>query len=109
MKKITRKEYMENSSELFNAYYSQFITQATTDFILRNIGMEKLRSSKCEHLNDLYKHSNNGAGGWIWDCTPINLDLARELGEVSAGYLPSPAFHTCVGKVCAKNLLNAEK
>ena len=97
---ITRKEYMKDSSNKFNDYYAQFITPSTIDFIESEIGIEKLKTSKCEHLNDLYSHSNGGAGGWIWDTTPYNYELARELGEGN-----SPSTHTCIGKVCARQLL----
>jgi hypothetical protein len=103
MKKlITRQEYMSNSKELFNEYYLQFATQASYDFINSQIGIKKLITSKCEHLNDLYRHSNSGAGGWIWDNTPINMRLIREAGEGN-----SQATHTCVGKVVARQMLSS--
>jgi hypothetical protein len=103
MKKMTRKEYMENSSENFSEYYAQFITSETTAFINSSIGIEKLKTSKCKHLNDLYSHSNGGAGSWIWDLTPFNKELAREMGENF-----SPSTHTCIGKECARQLLEEE-
>jgi hypothetical protein len=106
MKNITRKEYMKNSSELFDAYYGQFINHSTEMFVLGQIGIEKLKSSKDEHFNDIIKHSNGGAGGWIWDHTPFNLELAYELGEVTRGYLAAPSTHTCIGKTAARRLLN---
>jgi hypothetical protein len=104
---ITRTEYMSNSSELFTTYHSQFINENTRDFIINTIGLDKLKSSKCPHLNDLFSHSHGGRGGWVWDFTPLDLGKAREAGAVSKNALPSPAFHTCVGKVCA-NLMLAE-
>lgn len=101
---ITRKQYMENSSELFNEYYAQFITEATEQFILNNIGMKKLEASKCENLNDVDKMSNGSNNTWIWDSTPINNSLLKDAGENS-----SLSTHTCVGKVCAKKLLTNDK
>ena len=101
---ITRAEYM-NNSELFNEYYGQFILPETRYFIISAIGMEKLLKSKDKHFNDIIKHSNGGAGGWVWDFTPFNLQLARELGEVSKNGTGSMSTHTCVGKVCARRLL----
>ena len=109
MKKITRKEYMENSGELFSDYYGQFITHATEMFILNHIGLEKLKTSKDEHFNDIIKHSRGGAGDWVWDYTPFNLELARELGEVSERGLGSASTHTCIGKEAARRLLELEK
>lgn len=106
---ITRKEYMADSSNLFSTYYLQFANSQSYDFIKNRIGIDKLLTSKCEHLNDLYKHSNNGAGSWIWDYTPVNLPLARLAGEVSATGTGSQAFHTCVGKCVAKKLVAEHK
>jgi hypothetical protein len=97
---INRQQYMQNSSELHHAYYLQFATPASYAFINSEIGVKKLLTSKDEHLNDLYKHSNGGAGSWIWDATPINYSLAKELGEGN-----SMSTHTCVGKAVARELL----
>jgi hypothetical protein len=107
-KMITRKQYMENSSELFNAYYAQFVTESTLSFVKSNVGMKLLKKSKDKHLNDIIQHSNGGAGGWIWDHSPINLELARQLGEVGERCTGSMATHTCIGKEAARQLLAAE-
>ena len=104
-KKITRAEYMENSHELSRAYYAQFVTEETRRFVAQHIGIKKLRESKDEHFNDIIHHSNNGHGGWIWDSSPLNLELARELGELSPGYLGSQSTHTCAGQEAARPLL----
>ena len=103
---ITHKEYMANSSELHHAYYLQFATEATKRFVLERIGMDKLLRSTDPHLNDIVKHSNGGTGSWVWDYSPCNVTLMREAGEVSVGYLPSPAVCTCVGKAVAKELIH---
>lgn len=103
---ITRDEYIKNSTELHHAYYLQFATSASYEFIKNNIGIKKLLSSKDEHLNDLYKISNGGLGGWIWDSTPCNIELMRELGDVNAN---SMSNHTCAGKAVARELIKAHK
>lgn len=97
---ITREDYMNNSSELHHAYYSQFVTQATKDFVLREFGMEKLKASKDVHLNDLCKHSQ---GTWTWDYSPVNTKLIRKAGECM-----SYSVITCVGKAAARILLEEE-
>lgn len=102
---ITREEYMKNSSELFTAFYSQFITDSTRAFINDNIGMDKIRASTCPHLNDVCKMSNGGAGNWTWDFTPFDIELARKAGAVSKNGLGSNSVHTSIGKVCAKLML----
>ena len=102
---ITHKEYMANSAELHHAYYLQFATEETKRFVLEHIGMDKLLHSTCPHLNDIVKHSNGGAGSWVWDFSPRNVTLMREAGAVSVGYLPSPSTCTCVGIAVAKELI----
>ena len=100
-KLITRADYMANSSELHHAYYLQFATPSSWNFIRSNIGVKKLlTSTDPKYFNDLYKHSNGGSGGWIWDGTPINLTLSREMGEGN-----SMSTHTCVGKAIARELV----
>ena len=101
---ITRKDYMKNSSALFNDYYAQFITDSTIDFIESNIGIDKLLTSKDKYLNDLYNHSRGGAGSWIWDSTPFNRTLLKALGESN-----SQSTATCIGKVCARILIAEHK
>ena len=102
---ITHKEYMANSAELHHAYYLQFATEETKRFVLERIGMDKLLRSTCQHLNDVVKHSNGGAGSWVGDFSPCNVTLMREVGLVSVGYLPMPYMCTCVGKAVAKELI----
>ena len=106
IKMITRKDYMSNSGELHHKYYSQFVTESTLDFIKRNIGIDKIKASKDKHLNDIVKISNT-TGTWTWDFSPINLELARELGEVWPNSFPSQSTRTCVGKAAARMLVES--
>ncbi len=102
---ITRDKYMENSSELHHAYYLQFATEGTFNFVRQNIGLKKLKASGdpvC--FNDLYKHRDGGRGGWIWDEAPINRTLCKELGEGL-----SPSTFTCVSKAAARQILIDDK
>jgi len=96
---ITRDEYMQNASELHHAYYSQFVTQSTLLFVQSQIGIKRLKESKCEHLNDVCKWEKGGQT-WLWDRSPLNEKLARELGEGL-----SMSTRTCTGKAAAKILL----
>lgn len=102
---ITRKEYMANSAELYHAYFLQFATEETKRFVLERIGMDKLLRSTCPYLNDIVKHSGGSAGSWVWDYSPCNVTLMREVGEVSKRCLPSPSMRTCVGKAVARELI----
>lgn len=103
---ITRAQYMANSSALHHDYYSQFVTSATREFVQTRIGLAKLLKSTDPYFNDVAKHRNNGAGGWIWDDSPFNYDLMLQAGEVSKGYYPSMSTRTCVGKACARMLVS---
>ena len=109
MKRITRSEYMENSNELFHEYYSQFVTPGTTDYIKRTFTLERLLNSKDGHLNDVCRISRGGAGTWLWDFSPINLELARELGAVGKNSLPSQSTCTCIGKAAARNWMKEQE
>ena len=95
------KALKKDSSNLFHAYYLQFATKGTYYFVETQIGIEKLKTSKDGHLNDLYSHSNGGRGGWIRDHAPINMTLIREAGETN-----SQCTHTCVSKSVAREMLN---
>jgi hypothetical protein len=104
---ITHKEYMNDSSNLHHKYYLQFATEATKRFVLSSLEVKDIKKaldSGDEHLNDMkipFNHMGSG-GRWWWDNAPINLELARELGENN-----SPSTHTCVAKAMARELANA--
>ena len=101
--RYTRQQYMDKECT-HHQYYSQFVTQATKDFVIREFGMKKLNASKCEHLNDLCKHTTGTNGGrWTWDYSPMNESLAKELGANR-----SPATYTCVGKAAARILMEEQ-
>ena len=97
---ITREQYMENSNELSHKYYAQFVTEGTLNFVESQFGIERLKASKDEHLNDLCSYTQGGAGNWAWDFSPINKGLLKPLGENN-----SDSTHTCVGKAAARILL----
>lgn len=111
---MTYAEYMKPSEsrdtswDKHQSFYLQFATPATYQFVETCIGLDKLRRSKDKCFNDIIQHSNGGAGGWVWDSSPVNLVLMRELGLVSRGCRPSLSEHTCVGKAAARELLRRE-
>lgn len=114
MKTITRKEYMQNSSELHHDYHAQFVTENTKKFVLRSLSVDDIKNALDngdKHLNGLKIPYNNMSrcGGWWWDDAPYNLNLMREMGAVSNRALPSMATRTCVGKAAARILVNELK
>ncbi len=100
---ITRKQYMADSKNLHARFFEQFITEETVSFIERNIGIEKLKASKCPHLNDVCEWVSGGQT-WLWDNTPIATNLLKSHGECD-----SRSVRTCVGKVAARQLLAAHQ
>ena len=114
IKTITRKDYMNNSSELHHEYYSQFVTESTKRYILLDLSVDSIKKaldSGDKHLNEIKIPFNNmGSGGdWWWDYSPMNIELARELGCVGQNSLPSPSTRTCVGKAAARILVDELK
>lgn len=108
---ITYAEYMSHSDsrdaswDKHQNFYLQFATPATYQFVELYIGVVKLRQSKDRCFNDII---SMGPGRWVWDNSPVNLVLMRELGLVGHGGRPSLAEHTCVGKAAARELLRQE-
>jgi len=100
---ITREQYMQNSSELHHAYYLQFATESTFQFVRSQIGLEKLKTSKDKYFNDIIRLPGTANATWIWDRAPINQTLCREIGENL-----SRSTFTCVSKAAARELLNRE-
>lgn len=101
---ITRNEYMQNSSELHHAYFLQFATDSTKNFILRSLNksdIKKALENGDVHLNKLKIPYNDmsHSGSWWWDKSPLNVALLREAGEWN-----SQSTRTCVGKAVAKEL-----
>ena len=101
--RITRDQYMDNSSELHHAYFSQFVTPSTIAFVSSHIGLKRLQASTDEHLNDVVRWEQGGRT-WLWDRAPINTVLAKELGEGQ-----SQSTRTCVGKAAARIILEQAK
>ena len=105
----TRKQYMDKEVSHL-AFFSQFVTQSTKDFVLRELTIEQIKNaldSGDKHLNEIkipFNNRNNG-GSWWWDHSPINLELAKELGAVGQNSIPSPSTRTCIGKVAARMLV----
>ena len=95
-----RNEYFQDSSKNHHAYFLQFATPATRDFVLRKIGVRLLQSSKDPWFNDIIKHADNGRGNWVWDFAPINTALLKEKGESD-----SHSTRTCVSKAVAREIL----
>ena len=98
---MTRKDYMNDSKGLHQAYHAQFVTERTKQFVLSHFTIEELLNSKDEHLNDLNK-KNKPYYGLVWDNTPYNKVL---MAKADAGF-NTVATACCIGKACARMLIN---
>jgi hypothetical protein len=105
---ITRDEYLSDSANLHQAYYAQFITDATYAFILKSLKPAAIKAALDNgdtHLNKIkipYNHMGCGRGWW-WDEAPINIALCKKLKEGN-----SRSTHTCVAKAAALILAKKE-
>jgi hypothetical protein len=90
---ITRKEYM-NGDCTHSEYYAQFVNESVKDTVVKYIGLDVLRASTDEHLNDIPLQS--------WD----NLPLYAYLGEQfrACGDFPTMAGAVCLYKTAAKQI-----
>lgn len=91
---------MANPEITHQEYYAQFITSDSRHFVANKIGLDLLLKSDCKHFNDIIPMSS--AGGWIWDNTPIPVDLLRAAGETN---INTPNVRTCIGKATARQIL----
>lgn len=113
-KPMTYAEYMTPSAnraeshDKHHRFYLQLATDSTFEFVREVIGMDRLHKSKDKYLNDIGIKHTLGGRSWVWDSSPINLTLARELGAVAKGYHPSASTCTSVGKAAALELLRRE-
>jgi hypothetical protein len=97
----TRTQYMNKEISHFD-YYSQFVSEETKQYVLRDLTAEQIQKALDngdEHLNKIKIPFNNmgQGGGWWWDDAPINQKLVRELGDSL-----SRSTFTCVSKAAAQ-------
>lgn len=91
---ITRKEYMSGSAT-HAEYYGQFVTDMTKKAVSAYIGMEKLRASTDEHMNDIPLK--------LWDSAPVyTIQGAFE----KCGDFFTLSAKVCIAKQAARMVLN---
>lgn len=103
-----QKQYDIENTNLFNAYYRQFVTPLITKLVLDRFGMEALIDAykKDPHFND---HPKTKLQKWD-NLEPIirryvDQDLIRSLGECW-----SLSTSVCIAKTAARDIvLNAKK
>ena len=94
---ITRKAYLDRCGEpgAFRAYYAQFVDDAVTASVARNIGLERIAASDDEHLNDVPLR--------LWDQCLVSSTAAAKLRE--CGDYLTQAGVVCIAKEAARQMV----
>lgn len=97
--KITRKEYMADSSRLHQPYYKQFLTYQMIAYVGNSIGLDRIKASTDEHFNDIELRE--------WDklsaILPMTFDLRKQAGEDA-----SLGTQVCIAKAAAQVIRSGE-
>jgi len=98
MPKYTRKQYL--SKECTHAeYYSQFVTASIIASVGRQIGVDRIKASSDQHLNDIPLKE--------WDRLYLPAsDLAAKMKE--AGDYLTLSGHVCIAKEAARQISASE-
>lgn len=100
MKKITRAEYMANSSQLHEAYHEQFVTPAIKKMVLSRWSVEQLKTAYAnnKYFNNLpLSQWDSLAGGYG---SQLCADKLRAVGDS-----PSLASGVCILKAAARMIV----
>lgn len=101
---ITRKQYMENSSELHHDYYMQFATKGMKDQILRIWPKEVIEKCYSEDPN-----LNNLPGEWMKQMDAITFchkgTFARKNKEINDTSSYSLSMGICVYKTIMEEII----
>jgi len=93
---ITRSEYMENSSELHEKYYGQFVTPEILNMVVSRFGIDEL---KLVYSAD--KYFNQIPLGQ-WDRLTNLLPAYVNAGLKNVGDYGTLANHVCILKAAAR-------
>lgn len=84
---ITRNQYMKGEAT-HRQYYAQFVDEDIKYAVIKQIGKDKLKSSKDEYFNDIPLK--------LWD----DLHLGKSAFEIRVKMELTGDFLTLAGKVC---------
>lgn len=92
---ITRKEYMMDSSRLFNDYHGQFVSQGLKNYVVTTIGPDRILNSRAPYFNDIPLVSWNRLQPVVKQY--ISRKMLTDLGESM-----SLSLVVCVAKTAAR-------
>lgn len=90
---FTRKQYLNNEVS-HHDYFIQFATEEMREEVMREIGTDRIKQSKDEHLNDIPLH--------VWDGLPVPKKCLELLEQANEGY--SKCAMVCIYKAIAMEL-----
>lgn len=97
----TRKEYLDGAVS-HREYYAQFVTEGVKQLVEKRIGIDRLKKSTDEHLNDIPLKT--------WDnlfSTGVPKYIGDKLRE--AGDFPTMAGAVCILKEAARQILDSQE
>jgi hypothetical protein len=92
--KYTRKDYMNDKCS-HREYYSQFVNDNVKGMVNDRIGIDRIKKSKDEHLNDIPLKE--------WDMCGLPYGINTLLKSAGDGF--SMAGQVCILKEAAKQLI----
>lgn len=105
---IKRSEYMDGKYS-FNEYYRQFVTPEILDRVSKAIGVDRIKASTDEHLNDIPMKEWDAIFGGVFRSGQIVVqptvprDIMTTLKE--ADEIASMATLCCIAKQAARKLI----
>lgn len=106
---IKRKEYLDGKIS-HNDYYMQFATEEMRRQVEREIGVDRIKASTDEHLNDIPLHLWDGLSGCMFRGSmcmvrpTVSKECADKIKEAEEGGV-SPATLVCIYKAIARDLI----
>ena len=100
-KVFTRQDYL-NKKCSHREYYSQYVTEGIRKGVCSYIGIDKLRASTDEHLNDIPLKEWDYITVSILSCTGLTLKM-EERGDYS-----TLAGHVCILKEAARQVIEED-
>lgn len=102
---ITRAEYLANSSQLHDKYYSQFVTPYIKDLIISRVGLKTLLASRDKNLNDIPLASWDGVASQ----NICKLSSVHELSRQTKEGGVTLAMGVCIAKAAARIIIKENK
>jgi len=97
---ITRSQYMENSSELHEKYYGQFVNRQILNLVENAFGFELLQKSlkKDKNLNNIELRLWDNLSSSVNHLSTNSRKMAEEGNSISTG--------VCIAKAAARMIVN---